>query len=349
MGCCCCRGRLQPAPPDTLRVSVHGEQWWWRIRYQPPDTPAFVLANEIRLPVGRPVEFLLESDNVIHSFWVPSLGGKMDLIPGRTNRLLLRPTRAGTFAGMCAEFCGRAHATMRLTVIVVPEDEFDRWMAAQASRVRRGHDTMTPDVDPLDQAPPLDVRQAQEARLHEAWNPPTGWRYCSEVNNSAVGMWYTALTVAFLVFGGVLALLMRIQLAVPGNTFLAPETYNQIFTLHGSVMMFLFAIPIFEAISILFLPQMLGARELPFPRLSAYGLLGVPDRRHVPVRLDLLRRGAQRRLVHVSAAHQPLRAGHRRRHVAARLLVHRGRGDCGLGGADRRRAEVPAARACGSI
>jgi len=124
---------LQPAAPDTLRVRVQGEQWWWRIRYQLPDAPAFVLANEIRLPVGRQVEFLLESDNVIHSFWVPSLGGKMDLIPGRTNRLLLRPTRTGTFAGMCAEFCGRAHATMRLTVIVVPEDDFDRWVAAQTA------------------------------------------------------------------------------------------------------------------------------------------------------------------------------------------------------------------------
>jgi cytochrome c oxidase subunit 2 len=124
---------LQPASSGTLRVWVHGEQWWWRIRYQPPDAPGFLLANEIRLPVGRPVEFLLESDNVIHSFWVPSLGGKMDLIPGRTNRLLLRPTRTGTFAGMCAEFCGRAHATMRLTVIVVPQDEFDRWVLAQTA------------------------------------------------------------------------------------------------------------------------------------------------------------------------------------------------------------------------
>jgi cytochrome c oxidase subunit 2 len=124
---------LQPAPPGTLRVWVHGEQWWWRIHYQPADSPAFALANEIRLPVNRPVEFLLESDNVIHSFWVPSLSGKMDLIPGRTNRLVLRPTRTGTFAGLCAEFCGRAHATMRLTVIVLPQNEFDRWIAEQTS------------------------------------------------------------------------------------------------------------------------------------------------------------------------------------------------------------------------
>jgi cytochrome c oxidase subunit II len=124
---------LQPAPPGTLRVWVDGEQWWWRVRYQPADAPAFVLANEIRLPVGQPVEFLLESDNVIHSFWVPSLAGKMDLIPGRTTRLLLRPTQTGTFAGMCAEFCGRAHARMRLTVIVLPVDQFDRWVAEQGA------------------------------------------------------------------------------------------------------------------------------------------------------------------------------------------------------------------------
>jgi cytochrome c oxidase subunit 2 len=123
---------LAPAAEDTLRVWVHGEQWWWRIHYQPAAGPPFVLANEIRLPVGRPVEFLLESDNVIHSFWVPALGGKMDLIPGRTNRLLLRPTKVGTFDGMCAEFCGRAHAKMRLAVVVLPVDEFENWAALQA-------------------------------------------------------------------------------------------------------------------------------------------------------------------------------------------------------------------------
>ena len=105
----------------------------------------------------------------------------------------------------------------------------------------------------------------------KAWQPPTGWRYWSEVNNSIVGLWYTALVFFFLVFGGLLALMMRIQLAVPGNKFLSANVYSQVFTLHGSVMMFLFAIPIFEAVSILFLPQMMGARELPFPRLSAFG------------------------------------------------------------------------------
>jgi len=127
------------------------------------------------------------------------------------------------------------------------------------------------DPEPLPEAPPLEVRRAQEERLLKAWETPRGWRYWSAVNNSEVGLWYTVASFCFFLYGGVLALLMRIQLAVPENTFLTANQYNQIFTMHGSVMMFLFAVPIFEAFSILVLPQMLGARDLPFPRLSAYG------------------------------------------------------------------------------
>jgi cytochrome c oxidase subunit I+III len=121
------------------------------------------------------------------------------------------------------------------------------------------------------EAAPEPVRRAQAERLLETWESPSGWRYWSDVNNSEVGKWYTAGCLCFLAFGGVLALLMRIQLSVPDNDFLSADRYNQIFTLHGSVMMFLFAVPIFEAISIMLLPQMLAARDLPFPRLSAYG------------------------------------------------------------------------------
>ncbi|HEX2163707.1 MAG TPA: cytochrome c oxidase subunit I [Thermoanaerobaculia bacterium] len=115
------------------------------------------------------------------------------------------------------------------------------------------------------------MRRGQEERLRKAWAAPEGWRYWSAVNNTEVGVWYIAASMVFLVFAGVLALLMRAQLAVPGNDLLSAEQYNQLLTMHGSVMMFLFAVPIFEAFSILVLPQMLGARDLPFPRLSAYG------------------------------------------------------------------------------
>jgi len=127
------------------------------------------------------------------------------------------------------------------------------------------------DPSPLRQAPPPEVRRAQEERLAQAWKLPAGWRYWSAVNNQDVGFWYTTAAFLFFLFAGVLALLMRVQLALPNNTFLSAQTYNQLFTLHGSIMMFLFAVPIFEAFSIMVLPQMLGARDLPFPRLSAFG------------------------------------------------------------------------------
>src|SRR5690606_39693955 len=103
-----------------------------------------------------------------------------------------------------------------------------------------------------------DARRAQIARLERAWHTPSGWRYWSCVNNSQVGLWYTATAFGFFLFAGLLALLIRAQLAVPDNDLLSAQTYNQVFTLHGSVMMFLFAVPIFEAFAILVLPQMLA-------------------------------------------------------------------------------------------
>ena len=114
-------------------------------------------------------------------------------------------------------------------------------------------------------------RAAQEAELREVWRTPSGWRYWTSVNNTEIGLWYGAAAFLFMLFGGVLALLVRVQLAVPDNDLLSADTFNQAFTLHGTVMMFLFAVPIFEAVAIFLLPSMLGARELPFPRLSAFG------------------------------------------------------------------------------
>lgn len=131
--------------------------------------------------------------------------------------------------------------------------------------------TSSSDPEPLQHEPPQELQLAQEERLLKAWETPKGWRYWSAVNNTEVGLWYTATAFLFFLFAGVLALLIRIQLAVPGNQFLSADFYNQVFTVHGSVMMFLFAIPMFEAIAVIFLPQMLGARDLPFPRLSAFG------------------------------------------------------------------------------
>lgn len=106
--------------------------------------------------------------------------------------------------------------------------------------------------------------------LKRIWLIPKGWRILSAVNNTAVGYFYIGAAFLFFLLAGILGLLMRTQLAFPSNTFLSPETYNQIFTMHGTVMMFLFAVPAVEAMGILMLPQMLGARDLPFPRLGAF-------------------------------------------------------------------------------
>ncbi len=117
---------LHPAYPQALRIEVIGEQWWWRVRY-----PDFETANEIRIPVGQPVELVLRSADVIHSFWVPALAGKLDMIPGRTNVLRLRATRPGEFRGQCAEYCGGPHALMALYVIAEPPERFEQWLEAQ--------------------------------------------------------------------------------------------------------------------------------------------------------------------------------------------------------------------------
>ena len=122
------RTQTAAAPPRALLVTVRGWQWWWEFRYPSLDV---VTANELHLPVGRPVVLALEGPDVIHSFWVPQLGGKRDVVPGRLNHISLTPERAGEYWGQCAEFCGASHANMRLRVIVEDPAAFDRWAAAQ--------------------------------------------------------------------------------------------------------------------------------------------------------------------------------------------------------------------------
>jgi cytochrome c oxidase subunit 2 len=132
--------------PGIVPITVSGEQWWWRVAYAGPGGTAFESANEIRIPVGRDVVFTLRSADVIHSFWVPNLGGKVDMVPGRDTRLRVHATRPGVFRGPCAEYCGGAHALMALQVTAMPADEFDAWIStegadaapAQSDRAREG-------------------------------------------------------------------------------------------------------------------------------------------------------------------------------------------------------------------
>jgi cytochrome c oxidase subunit 2 len=120
-----------PDDADALGIAVAGEQWWWRVGY-PNGDRTIATANEIRIPAGRTILFTLTSADVIHSFWVPSLGGKVDMIPGRATQLRLRADRPGIFRGQCAEYCGGPHALMALEIVAQPPAEFDAWMAGQA-------------------------------------------------------------------------------------------------------------------------------------------------------------------------------------------------------------------------
>ncbi|MEX2628970.1 MAG: cytochrome c oxidase subunit II [Tistlia sp.] len=117
---------------EPIRIAVVGEQWWWRVVYQEADGYRFETANEIRIPVGRTVELELTTADVIHSFWVPKLAGKLDMIPGRTNRLRLAADRPGVSRGQCAEYCGGAHALMAFEVVALSETDFAEWLELTA-------------------------------------------------------------------------------------------------------------------------------------------------------------------------------------------------------------------------
>lgn len=112
----------------ALEVEVIGHQWWWEYRY--PEY-GIVTANEMHVPVGRPLALTMTSADVIHSFWIPRLGGKRDVIQGRTTRLALTPDSLGEFMGQCAEFCGESHANMRARVFVESAEDFEAWVRQQ--------------------------------------------------------------------------------------------------------------------------------------------------------------------------------------------------------------------------
>jgi cytochrome c oxidase subunit 2 len=124
--------RITATDPAAMVIRVRSWQWWWEVTY-PDASPdrTLVTANEIHVPVGRTVRIELAAADVIHSFWVPNLAGKMDMIPGRDNTLTFRATRAGTYRGQCAEFCGLQHAHMAFIVIADEPADFEAWRVAQ--------------------------------------------------------------------------------------------------------------------------------------------------------------------------------------------------------------------------
>ena len=123
-----------PPPETKLTIDAIGHQWWFEFRYPHPSNPdeEIVIANELHIPVGEPVSVRLDSVDVIHSFWIPKIAGKVDMIPNNDNTLWIQADREGDFYGQCAEFCGISHAHMRFRVIAQERPEFDRWLLRQA-------------------------------------------------------------------------------------------------------------------------------------------------------------------------------------------------------------------------
>jgi cytochrome c oxidase subunit 2 len=141
--------RALPQGQAALRIELIANQWWWDVRYHFPDSSQDVrTANELHLPLGTPTHVTLKSNDVIHSFWVPNIAGKQDLIPGRITDIMLLPRNAGQYRGQCAEFCGVQHAHMALDVTVESREAFERWRARNVAPAqppptalaRAGHD-----------------------------------------------------------------------------------------------------------------------------------------------------------------------------------------------------------------
>lgn len=130
------------APEDAVTIDVLGWQWWWEFRYPTETGDTVVTANEVHVPVGRPVHLRMTSVDVIHSFWIPQMGGKRDVIPNRVTNLVFTPLEAGVYLGQCAEFCGESHALMKMRLIAHEPEDFERWLRNEAS----------PAVEPADSA-----------------------------------------------------------------------------------------------------------------------------------------------------------------------------------------------------
>ena len=220
----------------------------------------------MHLPAGTPVDIIVTSEDVIHSFWIPRFAGKIDAIPGHANRLRMQADQPGQYEGQCNQFCGLGHAGMRFTVIVDRPEDFAA--AAQAGgRQRRGEEMSVP-VEPPSQG-------ISALRLHRQlaaiWATGPGVQRLAAVNHSVIGMRMMITSFVFFAIAGVLGMLTRVQLATPHAAFMDAETYNQVFTMHGSMMLFLFAIPMVESFAVYLTPKILGTRDFAFPRLTAYG------------------------------------------------------------------------------
>jgi cytochrome c oxidase subunit 2 len=173
------RSNAANARKSALTLKVTANQWWWDVEYAPSDPSKTVrTANEIHLPVGIPVQVLLQSNDVIHSFWIPNLAGKQDLVPGRTTDVHLLPRKAGLYRGQCAEFCGFQHAQMALDITVESKADFQRWYASQLKPAARP-------ATPLQQAGYRYLTTRECSSCHNISGTPAGGQVAPDLTHFA--------------------------------------------------------------------------------------------------------------------------------------------------------------------
>jgi cytochrome c oxidase subunit 2 len=175
---------------DAVHIDLVGHRFWWEAHYEPHDPEqTFATANELHVPVGRPVLIRLRADDVIHSFWVPSLSGKKDLIPGRESTIALRADRVGTYRGQCAEFCGYQHAQMALVVVAETPERYERWRSLQREPAHAPSDAQQARGREL-------VEQTSCAMCHAIVGTRAGGRRAPDLTHVAGRGWLGAGAVA---------------------------------------------------------------------------------------------------------------------------------------------------------
>lgn len=201
---------MNRAPFTGLTVELTGHQWWWDVRYTTSDPQQTLrTSNELHLPAGVPVRIVLKSADVIHSFWIPVLSGKQDLIPGRSNDIVITPEKVGIYRGQCAEYCGLQHAHMAFDVTVEPLSRFEAWWAQSLQPAR-------PPVTPLQKAGYAYVTTRECSTCHHIAGTPAGGTVAPDLTHVASRLSLGAGTYP-MNRGHLFAWLADPQRAKPGN------------------------------------------------------------------------------------------------------------------------------------
>ncbi len=278
-------GSAKKLPPNgkSLNICVNGQQYVWRYTYQADcaknDFRAPFAYEKMVVPVDTTVTLDITGQDVIHSWWIPEAGRQVRRRPRlrQPHWFKIPASKAGqTFRGQCAELCGRNHADMVADVQAVTPTQFEAWLvppeaghrrrrrrgtaAAQAVRGNQQRPTrlqVTPEPALAATADTVTapVRPVPQIAAREVRPEPTGWvSWVTTTDHKRIGIMYMVTTFVFFLMGGTEALMMRLQLGAPNNTLVTPQTYNALFTMHGTTMIFLFVVPMMAGFGNYFVP-----------------------------------------------------------------------------------------------